>query len=339
MQLKKQAMRVVATLAATALFAGTGQAAENAAGFYLLGSKTAMAGFVPPPGTYLSDLNYFYSGSAGGNAAAGIALRRSGAVLNIDADINIDAQAYVNAPIALWIAPDKILGGNVGFGIMAPFGSKKIDLSIDTINTITLPNGTTISGNSHFGYDEDSFKFGDPVANVLIGWHEGNWHWSLGALVNIPVGPWDNDSITNVSFHHWGLDTTGAVTWLDATKGHEISVAAGVTYNWENPDTDYKTGTEFHLEWAFVQHLSKTFSIGVSGYHYQQLTGDSGSGAKLGDFEGRVTALGPVMMYTFMCGQTPITTQLEYMREFDVENRAEGNVGLLTLTMPLSGAQ
>lgn len=311
-------------------------AAENAAGFYLLGAKTSMSGYLPPPGTYVTDLNYYYSGDAGGQAAVGIALRQTGAVLDIDADVSIDASAYINAPVALWVAPEKVLGGNIGFGIMVPVGSKKVEIGIDTINTITLPDGTTIVGGSHFGRDEDSFKFGDPLLNAVIGWHQGNWHWSLNALLNVPIGQWDTGSITNLAFHHWGLDTTGAVTWLDAARGHEISVAAGFTFNWENPDTDYRTGTEFHVEWALIQHLSKTFSIGLSGYHYQQITGDSGTGAVLGDFEGRVTALGPVMTYTFECGKIPVTAQLEYMREFDVENRAEGDMGLLNVSMPIS---
>lgn len=311
------------------------QAAENAAGFYLLGGKTSMAGYVPPPGTYVTDINYFYSGDAGRQAAVGIALRRIGAVLDIDANVSIDAEAYINAPFALWVAPEKVLGGNVGFGVMVPFGYKRVDISLDTFNTITLPDGTTIGANRHFGLDQDSFKLGDPVLNALIGWHQGNWHWSLSALLNVPIGPWERDSITNLSFNHWGLDTTGAVTWLDPARGHEISVAVGFTFNWENPDTDYRTGTEFHVEWALIQHLSKTFTIGLAGYHYQQVTGDSGAGAVLGDFKGRVTALGPVLTYSFTVGKIPVSTQLEYMREFDTKNRAEGNMGMLNVTIPL----
>jgi hypothetical protein len=311
------------------------QAAENAAGFYLLGAKTAMAGYVPPPGTYVTGLNYYYAGDAGGQAAVGIALRRTGAVLDIDAKLHIDANAYINAPLALWVAPEKVMGGNVGFGVMVPVGQKKVDIGIDTINTITFPDGTTIAGNRHFDFDQDSTKFGDPLLNALIGRHEGNWHWTVGGLLNVPIGPWDTDSITNLSFHHWGLDTTAAVTWLDAASGHEVSVASGFTFNWENPATDYKTGTEFHVEWALIQHLSKTLSVGLAGYHYQQVTGDSGSGAKLGDFEGRVTALGPVLTYSFALGKIPVSTQLEWMHEFDVENRAEGDMGLLTVSVPL----
>ena len=105
---------------------------------------------------------------------------------------------------------------------------------------------------------------------------------------------------------------------------------------WENPDTDYETGTEFHVEWALVRHFSKTFTLGVTGYHYQQVTGDSGAGATLGDFEGRVTALGAVLTYSFALGKIPVSTQWTYFHEFDVENRVEGDAGLLTISMPLS---
>jgi hypothetical protein len=60
-------------LSVTSLVSVESQAAENATNFYILGLKTTMAGFTPPPGTYLTDINYFYAGSASGNAAVGIA--------------------------------------------------------------------------------------------------------------------------------------------------------------------------------------------------------------------------------------------------------------------------
>jgi hypothetical protein len=31
------------------------------------------------------------------------------------------------------------------------------------------------------------------------------------------------------------------VTWLNPKIGFEVSSAAGFTFNWENPDTDYTT--------------------------------------------------------------------------------------------------
>ena len=311
------------------------RAAENAVGIYLLGIKTSMAGFVPPPGTYITDVNYYYAGDASGSAAAGIALRQSGN-LTLQADIDVTGNAYINLPIALWIAPQKVFGGNVGFGIMTPFGSKNVDVAIDALATLTLPDGTKLQKGQHFDFEDSSTDFGDPVLNALIGWHQGNWHWNVGALLNVPIGPWDTDSISNLAFHRWALDTSSSVTYLDPKLGHELSVTAGFTFNGENPATDYRTGTEFHVEAALMQHVSKTFAFGIAGYHYQQITGDSGAGAKLGAFEGRVTGIGPDVTYTFMCDKIPVSTELKYFREFDVENRLTGDAGLLTVSLPLS---
>jgi hypothetical protein len=304
-----------------------------------------MAGFTPPPGTYFVDVNYFYAGDARGNAAVGVALRRlqdlfpnlPPLTLDVQADVKLDGDAQVVMPSFLWIAPGKVLGGNVGFGAIMPVGRKAIDVDVDVLATLTLPIlNQTIERGRRFHFDESTTDFGDPVANALIGWHQGNWHWNIGTLLNIPIGPWSQSRDTNISFNHWALDTTAAVTWLDPKTGWELSSAAGFTFNWENPDTDYQTGTEFHVEWALVRHFSKTFALGVVGYYYQQVTGDSGVGARLGDFEGRVTALGPTLTYSFQLGKVPVSTQWSYFHEFDVENRLEGDAGLLTISMPLS---
>jgi hypothetical protein len=344
----KNAALVLASLAlgAASLAADETLAAENAAGFYLLGTKTTMAGFVPPPGTYFIDVNYFYAGDASGTAAAGVALRRLGNLtglppptLTVQADVKIEGDAQIALPTVLWIAPGKVLGGNMGFGAIVPYGRKAFDVDVDALATLNLPLlNRTLQVGRQFHFDESTTDFGDPLANALIGWHEGNWHWNIGTLLNIPIGPWSKQKDTNIAFNHWGLDTTGAVTWLDPKIGLELSSAAGFTFNWENPDTDYETGTEFHIEWALVQHFSKTFALGVTGYHYQQVTGDSGVGARLGEFKGRASALGAVLTYSFALGRIPVSTQWTYFHEFDVENRLEGDAGLLTISMPLSVA-
>jgi hypothetical protein len=151
-------------------------------------------------------------------------------------------------------------------------------------------------------------------------------------------GEWQHDSITNIGFNRWALDVTPGVTWFDPKSGAEFSTAASFTFNWENPDTDYKTGTEFHLEAALMQHFSKEFSAGVMGYHYQEVTGDSGPGATLCSSEGRVSGVGPDIIYTLMCGKIPVSTELRVFHEFDVVNRAKGNAGMSTVSLPLSAA-
>jgi hypothetical protein len=84
-------------------------------------------------------------------------------------------------------------------------------------------------------------------------------------------------------------------------------------------------------------HLSHTFSIGLNGYAYKQITGDSGSGAVLGPFKGQVFAVGPALDYTFKIGQLPVATNLRYFYEFGVDNRLKGHAGLLSFAVPLGG--
>jgi hypothetical protein len=319
------------------------QAAENAAGWYALGTKASMAGFLPPPGIYFVDVNYYYSGTATAMAAEGVALQDIGGTnisgrLNVDADVKVKGKAYYNMPSVLWVAPGTVFGGNVGFGAIVPVGWKDVNTDIDALATLTLgpPINQTLQQRGQFNLSDSSTKFGDPVLNALIGWHEGNWHWNVSVLVNVPIGPWSNTSSSNLSFNHWGVDTTAAVTWLDPNIGFEISVAPGFTFNWENPDTDYRTGTEFHVEFAAVQHFTKNFAAGVAGFYYQQVTGDSGAGAVLGDFKGRVTSLGPVVTYNFNVGKIPVSTQLVWMHDLDVKNRLKGDLTVLTISFPLS---
>ena len=75
--------------------------------------------------------------------------------------------------------------------------------------------------------------------------------------------------------------------------------------------------------------------IGVSGYHYEQISGDSGAGATLGDFEGRVSAIGPGLSANFQMGKVPVAVSLRYFHEFNAQNRLEGDAGWLTVSIPL----
>jgi len=294
-------------------------AAEGGTGFYLLGSKSTMAGYLPGPGFYGSVSNYFYSGSGNIDYQAG----------GVTVSGNVNADAYVGLPTVLWILDQDVLGGNLGFSMTMPMGGKS--LSADAL--LTGPKGGVLGTN----YDNDHWDFGDPVLGAIWGGHSGNLHYTFNSLLNIPVGPWEKGNPLNLSFHRWALDTTAALTYLNPSNGIELSGAMGFTFNGENSDTNYKTGTEFHLESAAMLHVSRTLSFGVNGYFYDQVTGDSGSGAVLGDFKGQVLALGPALDYTFMLGETPVVTNLRYFHEFNTTHRLEGDAAFLTVSVPLGG--
>ncbi|MCV9943977.1 MULTISPECIES: transporter [unclassified Rhizobium] len=102
-------------------------------------------------------------------------------------------------------------------------------------------------------------------------------------------------------------------------------MAGGLTYNFENPETDYKNGIDAHIDWAASQFLNEHTHIGLVGYAFQQLTGDSGAGATLGDFKSRVFDTGPQIGYNFEVNDTTNGyANLKGYYEFGTENRAEG---------------
>ena len=75
-------------------------------------------------------------------------------------------------------------------------------------------------------------------------------------MVNVPIGSYAKANLVNMGFNRWAADVTGAMTYLNTDNGFELSLAPGITFNGENPATNYRTGTEFHIEGAAMQHLT-----------------------------------------------------------------------------------
>jgi hypothetical protein len=330
-------------LASSVAFGGAAGAAELGKSVYVLGSTTSMAGIMPPPGFYYAGLGYYYHGKGSGAVALSRNLGYTGgklpafATLRANADLKVTADVAIKVTSMLWVAPNTVLGGKVGFGVIVPVGYQATDVNVSARAAITFPGGSISGPGQTRRFTDSTFEIGDPLATAFIGWNSGNFHWKLTGLVNIPVGSYSRTNLVNMGFNRWAADLTGSLTYLNPQNGFEVSVANGITFNGENPSTNYRTGTEYHLEGAIMQHFSPKFSVGIVGYHYQQITGDSGSGAVLGKFKGRVSAIGPSINYTFDIGGLPIITSLRWLHEFNTKNRLKGDAGILTVTIPLGG--
>jgi hypothetical protein len=295
------------------------KAAEAAIGVYLLGSRGVGAGFTPPPGLFFQDDTYFYSGKIGG----GTTLPLGGLLV-----ANVSATTWINLPTTLWVTQVKILGGDLAFSLTTPVGEPRVNAGL-LVNSVRFgPIGVNAT--------DANFNISDSFLQSFVGWHAGNFHWQLGIGGVIPSGTYIAGQLSNISLNRPAIDVFGTFTWLDPTIGWDLSAAAGFTFNQTNTATDYKTGDEFHLEWAATKYLTKEFTIGLVGYYYQQLTPDSGSGARLGAFEGRVVALGGSIGYTFEVGKLPIQTRLKVYREFETQNRMQGTAGYFTVSLPLA---
>jgi hypothetical protein len=93
---------------------------------------------------------------------------------------------------------------------------------------------------------------------------------------DIPAGDYSPTRLANLGIGHGTIDAGGAYTYLNPTTGNEFSATAGFTYNFKNPDTQYRNGIDFHFDWGAAHFVSKQVFVGLAGYAYQQITDDSG---------------------------------------------------------------
>jgi len=71
------------------------------------------------------------------------------------------------------------------------------------------------------------------------------------------------------------------------------------------------------------------------GYVYYQLSGDSGSGNRVGAFKSHIASAGPQLGYAFTAFGHDAYVNLRGYWEFWAENRLEGKAAYLTLSIPL----
>lgn len=311
----------VAGVAVLMLGAGTASASEGGASFYLLGSGGPGNAQLPPlQGIFFDTTTYIYDGSAsadrqfvvGGNVVA-----------------NLDATIAANFMTTLWVPSTDVLGGTLAVGVALPVGRPSVDVGV----VLTGPQGNQVS----IDRSDAASVFGDPVLTAAMSWNAGNnMHVAVTGTVNVPIGEYREGQLANLSFNRWIADFSIGTNWHDAEAGWDVGSKIGYTFNGTNNVTDYDTGTEFHAEASVERIFSESFSLGVQVYRFIQLTGDSGAGARLGPFKGRVTGLGATAAYNFRIGRTPSTLRFRIFQEFDAVNRLEGTAAFLSLSFPIS---
>jgi len=71
--------------------------------------------------------------------------------------------------------------------------------------------------------------------------------------------------------------------------------------------------------------LALRASIGAEGFYFEQVTGDSGTGAMLGSFKGMTAGMGPVLGYILPLGKQSLAIELKWIPELDTKKRLEGD--------------
>lgn len=310
----------VATVAAAIAAAAPARASEGGASFYLLGSGGPGAAELPPvTGLFFDNTLYYYTAQSSGS-------REFVVGGNVVAGLELDLVA--DFATVMWVPSTDVLGGTLAVG--GAFAVGRPEVGVDAI--LTGPRGNSVA----LHVDDSATIIGDPVVLGELSWKVApKLHAAVAGTLNIPVGHYREGELANVSFHRWIFDASAALTWKDEETGWDVSGKAGLTFNGENEDTDYDTGTEFHIEGSVEKTFLKQFSIGLQAYYFRQITGDSGEGATLGPYKGRVTGIGPTAAFHFPIGKTPVTARVRWFKELGVKNRPEGNAAFFSLSFPL----
>lgn len=301
-------------LAATLVFAAQAAwADEGGVGFWLPGNFGSFAAVPSEPGWALPMI--YYHGKATEDAS--VTFPRGGRIA-----AGVDARSDFLFVVPTYTFTTPVAGGHASAGVAAAFGNVRVGIDA----TLTGPLGATLSGSE----SDSRTGLSDLYPTASLKWNSGVHNYMLYTMAGIPVGVYDKERLANLGTNHWAVDGGGGYTYFD--KKYEFSAVVGFTYSFENPDTDYKNGVSAHLDWAASCLFSPTFHAGLVGYFYNQLTGDSGAGATLGDFKSRVSAIGPQAGWFL---QDNWYLNVKGYQEFGARNRPEGWNVWLTLAIPI----
>lgn len=304
--------KILCTFTLTAaLLAPALRAEEGAGGHYMPGATASFIDALPGrPSFVVANLFTYYDGSA----SASRPFRFGGHTV-----ADVQATAYADSIVGLYETPVRLLGGNYAAAIVVPF------VSLTVQGTVTPPVGPT------FAKRDTASGLGDiMLMPFILGW-TNSWDLKYDVRLGLyaPSGDYEVGQLANAGRNYWTFEPSVSASWLSTKIGTEVTVFAGMDFNTKNTATDYQSGASFHLEATIAQHLplgkAGIIGLGANGFLYQQVTGDTGSGAKLGGFEGRTAGVGPVLSFVTKIGRTDLAAEVKWLPELNVERRLQGD--------------
>ncbi|WP_169628215.1 SphA family protein [Ferrimonas futtsuensis] len=268
------------------------QATEYGGGAYPNGVEGFMAGALPPPGLYY--MNYLNHYSVNRMNDSG------GDPLPVEFKLNATSDVSRIA----YITDHKLFGANYGIYVVLPL----VHLSAE------MAMGPTQLSSTDSGLGDIAFS------PLVLSWHTPELHFGAALEIVAPVGDFDADRLANIGRNYWTVEPVFAITYLPAS-GLELSAKFMYDLNFENGDTHYESGDEFHFDYAVGYHRDN-WTYGLAGYYYKQVTDDKLNGQTVGDGNrGEAFAVGPAVMYS---GQG-WSIEARYQAEVMSESRPEGD--------------
>jgi hypothetical protein len=337
-QLRARTARVIGLLAAIALICSSNaaHADEDGISFWIPGFFGSLAAVPLQPGWTYTSIFYNTNVSASGNAALAreITIGQFNPAINVSVNANVRSEVPLLVGIPTYVFATPVLGGQASVSVLGLVGNNDTALNATFTGTVgPIPFSRTIS------LEQSTFGNGDLIPFFNLRWNSGNDSYMAYLTGDIPVGVYSHTNLANIGLGHGALDGGVGYTYLDQKTGHEFSVVTGLTGNFTNPETNYTSGVDWHLDWAASQYLSKQLFVGPVGYFYEQLTPDIGCAPALCPFESRVIGVGPQIGYLFPVGDMQGYLNLKGYGEFANNDRPDGwNVWLTFSLSPKAPA-
>jgi hypothetical protein len=296
--------------------AGAAHAEEGGSGHYLPGAIASFIDGVPLKETFITRLNVInYRGS--------MAVQKALPIAGVAA-VGADASSWGYGLTLLW-RPPLDLGERWSYAMSATIPYLNMDVTASVVAPLpgSLPAGIARASSVN--------GLGDAVLMpLMLNYNvdpDFNVNFRVGAYA--PTGNYQVGRLANTGKNFWTIEPIVGLMYFGQKNGREASVFIGGDFNAENSDTHYKSGTQFHVDGTLAQHFPLGGGLagaGLSAYYYQQVTGDSGSGATFGAFKGKTVGLGPVVSYVDKLGGHDVIYELKWLHETETQNRMKGDI-------------
>ncbi len=227
---------------------GVALATEGGGTSYPLGAENYMSGAMPPPGFYGQlFVNHYEADNLRGNDGD-----------KLPVDFRVRANAIT--PRLIWVSDYSLFGASVALHAIVPLVDLKVELN---------------------GQSQSKQGLGDIIFGPALGFHHSEKFHSILALDMIaPSGRYDRDDLANIGRNYWVIEPVYAMSYIDP-NGLNLDAKLMYDFNRENPATDYRSGQEFHFDYAVGWGLGNGWVVGVGGYFYRQTTDDRQHGERI----------------------------------------------------------
>lgn len=273
-------------------------ATENGGSTYSNGASFFGVAYLPSPGLYLVNFSGYYSAHA--------------FMLEGGKSLSVFKASYVtNAFRFLYVAPGRVFGAKTAYLLNVP---------LVNLNLVS-PKGA-----------QHKYGIGDITIDPLsLGWQQKNVSYLATVDLVFPTGDFNGNDVANIGRNYFAARPLICLTYtgLGPTV---VSLKVMYDINGSNPATHYRSGNEFHFDYA-IGYRSRRSSYGIGGYFYLQTQADSRNGIIVGSngFKGQVFAIGPEAFFALKHG----SVILAYQHESAAQNRAQGQRYWLVATIKL----